>query len=181
MHDSLANPSIAERQPNGDLLVQYRINDHRVGYLVATQTKDLIAVRTFLFLTMQRTPEGKALEKRLGLTREEIDYLGLHEMARFMQTDLKDDAQLRRMLEQCGCGHLFELAEENGAPLASGIFPPPKPFAAELRQYLGMKESTAAEGSPARAEVSPARAEVSPARAEGPPARAEGSHSPLAA
>jgi hypothetical protein len=86
---------------------------------------------------MAQTPEGRMLEKRLKLTRDEITYLRLHELSRFTQTDLKDDPQLRALLSECGCGHLFELAEDEHAlvPTARTTI---TPMAAELKQYVGL-------------------------------------------
>jgi hypothetical protein len=135
MHESLNKPTIVQMQPDGDLLVAMKIADRRVGYLVVTPMRDLVAVRTFLFLTMSRTPEGRMLERRLKLTRDEIDYLRLHELSRYTRTDLKDDAELRELLSECGCGQLFTLAEED--ILENAEFHP-TPFAAELKRYIGL-------------------------------------------
>ncbi|HZZ45211.1 MAG TPA: hypothetical protein VFE58_19900 [Tepidisphaeraceae bacterium] len=135
MYESLKKPTIVEKLPDGGLLVAMAIADQRVGYLVVTPMRDLVAVRTFLFLTMSRTPEGKMLERRLKLTRDEIDYLRLHELSRYTRTDLKDDAALRKLLSECGCGPLFALAEEDR--LADAELRP-TPFAADLKRYVGI-------------------------------------------
>jgi hypothetical protein len=135
MHESLAKPKIVSRLNGDELLVAYEVLGKRLGYLVVTAGDGFVGVRTFLFLTMARTPEGKMLEKRLKLTRDEVSYLRLHELSRFTQTDLKDDPELRRMLSECGCGHLFELAEEE---LALAPARPIVPLAAELKQYVGL-------------------------------------------
>jgi hypothetical protein len=92
----------------------------------------LVAVRTFKFLTMENTPEARLLRERLRLTRRDVDWLGLHELAAFTQTDLCDDPVLRPLMEACGCGHLFALAEAGEGAFA----PEPKPFAVEMRRYL---------------------------------------------
>jgi hypothetical protein len=116
--------------------VAYEVQGKRLGYLVVTAGEGFVGVRTFLFLTMAQTPEGRLLEKRLKLTRDEVAYWRLHELSRFTQTDLKDDPQLRRLFTECGCGHLFELAEDAHAlaPTAGRI----TPVAAELKQYVGV-------------------------------------------
>lgn len=130
LYQSLAQPNIVERQGD-DLLVEFRVRESRLGYLVVTPLADVIAVRTFLFLTMQNTPEGRRLEKRLHLTRREINWLGLHELAAFTQTDLKCDPELCALLDACGCGHLLDLHDADFAPQ-------PKAFAEEMRKYLRM-------------------------------------------
>jgi hypothetical protein len=135
MHESLKKPTIAEKLPDGDLLVAMTIADRRVGYFVVTPMRDLVAVRTFLFLTMSRTPEGNILKQRLKLTRDEIDYLRLHELSRYTRTDLKDDPVLRELLSECGCGQLLALAEED---LLADAELRPTPFAADLKRYVGI-------------------------------------------
>ena len=80
------------------------MQEKRLGYLVVTAGDGWVGVRTFLFLTMAQTPEGKLLEKALKLTRDEVTYWRLHELSRFTQTDLKDDPQLRNCLVNAGAG-----------------------------------------------------------------------------
>src|SRR6202012_3373976 len=107
---SLEGPHIIERQGK-DWFVEFRIEKKRMGYLVVTPLRDLIAVRTFLFLTMDRTPESRLLKKKLRLSRPEISWLGLHELSAFTKTDLKDDLELGGLFRECGCGQLFETGE----------------------------------------------------------------------
>lgn len=136
MHESLKSPKIVSRLSGGDLLVAYEVLGKRLGYLVVTAGEGFVGVRTFLFLTMAQTPEGRLLEQRLRLTRDEVTYWRLHELSRFTQTDLKDDPALRQLFSECGCGHLFELNENAYvlAPSAGRI----TPIAAELKQYVGV-------------------------------------------
>src|SRR5690242_5795450 len=84
--------------------------------LKVTPLAEMAVVRTFKFLTMENTPEARKLHQRLKLTRRDVDWLRLHELAAFTQTDLKDDPELRPLMEACGCGHLFTLAEGDYAP-----------------------------------------------------------------
>jgi hypothetical protein len=127
---SLEEPNIVERYGN-DFLVEYRLRECRMGYLIATLLERAVVVRTFKFLTMQGTPEARKLEKRLGLSRGDIDWLRLHELSSFTKTDLRQDTNLRALLTQCGCGQLFELDAESCAQI-------PQSAAAEMRRYLGM-------------------------------------------
>lgn len=138
--ESLAEPRIVERQESGggghDLLVEYRVKDYRLGYLVVTPLDDLVAVRTFKFLTMQHTPEARMLERQLRLKRRDVDWLGLHELTAFTKTDLSDDPVLRPLLDACGCGHLFALAREDRDDGGIDYAPQPKALAAEVKRYL---------------------------------------------
>lgn len=137
LYQSLADPLIVERCGGAggavaaggqqDLLVEYRIREHRIGYLVVTPLEDLIAVRTFKFLTMEHTPEARLLNKQLRLTRRDVDWLGLCDLSTFTQTDLRNDPVLRPLLEACGCAHLFVLAEENTAYTTTPRSPRPSP------------------------------------------------------
>ncbi len=136
MYQSLMTPKIVSRLSADELLVAFEVQGDRLGYLVVTAKDGLVAVRTFLFLTMSNTPEGRMLEKRLKLTRDELTYLRMHELSRFTQTDLKDDPKLSALLRECGCGHLLELAEDEYM-LHPGATQP-KAFATELKQYVGM-------------------------------------------
>ena len=135
LHESMRRPTIVSRLSGGDLLVAYEVQGKRLGYLVVTAGEGFVGVRTFLFLTMAQTPEGRLLERRLKLTRNEVQYWRLHELSRYTQTDLKDDPELRQLFSECGCGHLFELNEDAGAlaPAAGRI----TSIAAELKQYVG--------------------------------------------
>lgn len=134
LFQSLKEPRIIERQ-GADLLVEYRIKEHRLGYLVVTPLKDqggLLVVRTFKFLTMEHTPEARLLKKRLRLQRPDVEWLGLDDLTAFTKTDLRNDPLLRVMLSECGCGHLFELSMWSDQDFS----PQSKPFAAEMRRYL---------------------------------------------
>ena len=49
---------------------------------------DFIFVRTFLFLTMQGTPEAKCLREKLGLSRSDIEYYKLDHFFTLSHSDL---------------------------------------------------------------------------------------------
>jgi len=134
--ESLHDPRIAEcpGTTGRDLLVEYRICEQKIGYLVLSVLRDVAVVRTFLFLTMEGTPEGQMLRSRLRVSRREVDWLGLSELATFTQTDLRNDSVLRPILESCGCGHLFDLHKV----AAIGAPPQAKPVAEEMRRFLRM-------------------------------------------
>jgi hypothetical protein len=137
LYESLKNPRIVERTRE-DLLVEYRIQQDRLGYLIVTPLADCAVVRTFKFLTMENTPEARLLNKELRLTRRDVDWLGLQEMSAFTQTDLGSDPVLRPIMERCGCGHLFELSKMSADEFAPKITPQPRALAAEMKKYLRM-------------------------------------------
>ena len=132
--DSLAEPNVVERQ-GGDLLVEYRIRQWRLGYLIATRARDengqiCLAVRTFKLMTMGNMPEARKLERKLKLSRMDVNWLNLHDLKTFTHSDLRNDPVLRPLLEACGFGPLFELAD------AQNFAPQPSELAAEVRRYL---------------------------------------------
>jgi hypothetical protein len=130
LNESLNEPYIVDRQGD-DLLIEYRLKEYRVGYLVVTMLDEMAVVRTFKFLTMEGSPEARMLHQRLGLTRRDVDWLRLSELSAFTQTDLRQDEELRSIFEECGCGHLF-------SPDLADCVPSSQSYAADLRRYLRM-------------------------------------------
>jgi hypothetical protein len=103
-----------------------------MGYFSCLRLGETVLIRTFLFLTMQGTPEARLLRKRLRLSRSDIEYNELDDFKTFLLSDIKLDPVLVQLFEECGCGHLFdfrnpELREEI---VRKGI-------AESLRRFLG--------------------------------------------
>ena len=95
-------------QDQGCFLVEFRVHGLKLGYLLARIIDDHVLLQTFLFLTMDGTPEGTELWQRLRLSRHDKTYLGLDSIDAFAATDLRKDACLVSLLDQCKCGHLFD-------------------------------------------------------------------------
>jgi hypothetical protein len=128
--ESLRSPVLYRSEEGKDFLVEYRIEDHKFGYLVGQRLHDVVAIRTFLFLTMDGTPEGRALHRRLRLSRGDKAYLGLDDLGTFALTDVKNDAELVAILNDCGCGHLCKCTYTNDL-VKHG-------YAQEMRRYLSL-------------------------------------------
>lgn len=129
--ESMKELAVIKEIGRGNLMVEFRIQEHRIGYLVVTPRADAVIVRTFLFLTMDQTTAAKLLHKKLRLTRGDREYLGLHELAAFTNTDLRTDPVLRPLMEKCGCGHLFKLVEAT-----DDLAPKPTALAEKMKKYL---------------------------------------------
>lgn len=114
-------------------MLAYTDDRNRFGYFPFTVSDDgeRVVLTTFLFLTMQGTPEYRLLGERLGLSRADIEYHRLDRAERFFQTDLCLDKDLAGRLGECGLGHLLEPAGDFDPLLLRGV-------AAELRKYLGL-------------------------------------------
>jgi hypothetical protein len=138
---SLIEPKVARGCGGGDVLVEYRFDVRKVGYLVLSRVGDRALVRTFLLLTMAGTPEGDRLGRRLRLTRDEARWLGLHRLSSLAASDVRDDAELVAILAECGCGQLAEVARGvDFITVATG-------YAAELRKYIGLASAAAVENA----------------------------------
>jgi len=107
-YQSLEDPTLVRTGPK-EWLVDFRFGDMRLGYFTAVEIEGRILITTFLFLTMRDTPEGKRIREVLGLRAEQVEWLRLDALPYFTQSDVAQDSQLRAVLTECGCGHLFEL------------------------------------------------------------------------
>ena len=135
LHDllwqSLRQPEFVGRDSSTDrLLVIYRLAQHRLGYLACRVLRDKVVVETFLFLTMDGTPEGQKLRERLRLRRPDREYLGLDEIGTFLASDIQEDEELVAILSDCGCGHLFKMLKE------PSVGDSVRGYASDLRRYL---------------------------------------------
>jgi len=140
LHDhlwqSLREPVLTPMRGQKDkYLVEYNFWRHKLGYLVAHRVDDAILIETFLFLTMDGTPEGDALHKKLSLARRDKKALGLDKIHTFLLTDIQFDRELVHLLKECGCGHLFKILKS---------LPEERCFtgyAEKLRKHLGLVSS----------------------------------------
>jgi hypothetical protein len=132
--DSLEQPKLIA-ETTGEYLVEFRFGGRRLGYFVAVKLADRVVLKTFLFLTMQGTPESEKLRQRLKLHRSDIEHIELDKLETFLMGDIQGDPQLVRILEACGCGPL--LALRNPDSLSQAV----KECAADIRKYLRIDES----------------------------------------
>lgn len=101
-------------------------------HLVVQQLPDKVLVKTFLFLTMQGTPEARKLRQRSKLCRPDIEYNRLDKLETYAFTDLRQDADLVRIINECGCGSLLDVLDA----LQLVDFQFPLGYARELKEYL---------------------------------------------
>ena len=107
---ALERPEGLHRSRDG-YLVDVWIGPHKVGYLVAQVLPRMVFIKTFLFLTMQGTPESELLRGKLGLGRSDVERYKLDEFHTLTGTDIIKDPLLARVLGECGCGHLLSLVD----------------------------------------------------------------------
>jgi len=69
-----------------------------IGYFTFLIRGDDIIINTFLPLVGDNTPEGKKLQKRLSLSREEIVFLGMDKISFFSRVDFDQIPELKQAL-----------------------------------------------------------------------------------
>jgi hypothetical protein len=117
---------------HGQTLASYFIDGKKAGYLPVTVENGRVVVDTFLFLTMDGTPESKRLYDKLKIQRKDREFIGWDSIETFLLSDLREDGCLRKILADCGCGHLFDLAQGGVLPhLIRGS-------AEQARKYLNL-------------------------------------------
>lgn len=127
---SLAAPVVAARDGDALFVKFVLFGEFHIGHLVTRPIPAGALVTTFLFLTMQSTPEYYRLRAALQLRRPDVEYVGLDDLRSFVNSDLADDPELAEVFRTCGCGDLLKLRTEeqlDRSPLRAGT----------LRRYLG--------------------------------------------
>jgi hypothetical protein len=130
--DSLAAARLGPTEGADGFLVDAGPPARKLGYFVVEIYADFVFVRTFLFLTMQGTPEAKCMRQKLGLSRKDIEYYKLDSYFTLACSDLGDDPALRQALAECGCDYLLDFSDHS-KPL-SWL----KRYRDPLRQELGL-------------------------------------------
>jgi len=127
--DALREPRTIVQDMPGKFLIEYRFVELKVGYLAATLLEGKLILTTFLFLTMDGTPEGRKLKEVLHIKRQELAYNKLDDIKTFTHTDVLENSTLATIFKECGCGDLIKLRERKGDTVDT-------PFAAEIKKYL---------------------------------------------
>ena len=99
------NPVVLLR--DADLLIEYRIEGLKIGYVVATRQKDTIVIRTFLFLTFNGTPEGRKLSDITGLGKLDKRYLAIDKLSTFLSSDILQNPVVADIFSRAGCSDLL--------------------------------------------------------------------------
>jgi hypothetical protein len=120
-------------ETNGRFLLECYFSGCKIGYFVCQVVNNAICITTFLFLTMDGTPEGDKFQSRLRVGRLDKQYLGLDNLDAFLNSDLQSDSRLVELMHKCGCGHIFELKSR------VTYYRESVKIADEMRRYLKMK------------------------------------------
>jgi hypothetical protein len=93
----------------GRILIEYRVDKFKAGYLRADIINGSILIRTFLFLTNNGTPEGKKLEQMTGLGKLDKKYLAIDKLSAFMSSDIRSNEAVMEIIRKAGCENLLDL------------------------------------------------------------------------
>jgi hypothetical protein len=99
----------------------------------------MLLLRTFLFLTNTGTPEGKKLDKLLGIRKIDKQYLELDTAYAFMNTDLLNSPWLCDLLVEAGCEQLCDIAADTMEDSRKAG------YALDAARYLGLPETVYSE------------------------------------
>ena len=131
---SLKDPTIVEYK-DGIGLLEFTHANKKFGYFVFNLIDDMLILRTFLFLTNSGTPEGKKIDKLLGIRKIDKQYLALDTAYTFMHTDLLNSPWLCDLLVEAGCEQLCDMATD-------GMVDNRKTgYALDAVRYLGLPET----------------------------------------
>lgn len=134
---ALENPRVA-RTKSGQQLIEFYYNSKKLGYLAFDLIGTNLIIRTFLFLTMDGTPEGEALQDMLGICAEDKKYLAIDRLSTFIISDIKSNPEVKQHFINAGCGQLFEWKD-----IDYSMFHEVKQ-ATMIQSYLGLHQAPAA-------------------------------------
>ena len=97
---------------DGRYLIEYRIGESKIGYMVGEYIAGAILLKTFLFITNNGTPEGRKLYELYGLGKLDKKYLMLDKLSSYIRSDIGNNEKLRGLLEQTGCAGLLNIEED---------------------------------------------------------------------
>lgn len=129
------------KMKDGQFMVEYRLYDIKVGYLVVSIQDDVILIRTFLLITNTGTPEGALLHEQLGLEKLDRQYLGIDRLTTFLYSDILEHDDLCDMFRKANCESLMDIKKK----LEQDWFWQQKgehiELAIRMRDYLKKRES----------------------------------------
>lgn len=112
----------------GRFLIPFVLFGWKLGYFVFEVFRDKVVIVTFLFLTMDGTPESAKLKAQWKLQKLDKKTLQIDDLKVLLMSDIKNDPNLVKLFEDCGCGHLFKVAKAEVQPVLG--------YAEDIRKYL---------------------------------------------
>jgi len=109
--NSLATPKVILYK--GKLLIEYRIGEDKIGYLVGEVEDGALIIRTFLFLLNEGTPEGEKFNQLTKLTKVDAQYLSIDKMSSFYSPEIAANERIKNLLIESGCESLLNVYTQN--------------------------------------------------------------------
>jgi hypothetical protein len=98
---------------HGDkFLVEFRIEELKVGYLLCEVLHGMVLIRTFLFITNSGTPEGDKLAALTNLQREDRKYLAIDNLRSLLGSDILENDTISKLFQQAGCQSILDLCSK---------------------------------------------------------------------
>lgn len=113
LYFALDKPVYYPSDDSRDMLVELWIRNQKVkiGYFVVSRTPNEIIIKTFLFITMHKTPEGRKLNEHLRMSRPDFDFHRLERYSTLAHSDITTHPTLRPIWEKCGFGGLLSMID----------------------------------------------------------------------
>lgn len=98
------------KRPDGTVLIPCILPDTsgsdrgviKLGYFIAEKCEQGWVIMTFLFLTMDGSPEFSKLREKLRMSRLDVDYHKLDRLSTFLETDLLSDPRVSKIFDEIG-------------------------------------------------------------------------------
>jgi len=102
LQESFDKPKVIKDEYSNYYL-EYRIRNLKVGYFLLDIIDGIIIIRTFLFLTNNGTPEGKELQKLIGIQKLDKEFLNIDKLSTFSKNDFSKNKEIKNILIDSGC------------------------------------------------------------------------------
>jgi hypothetical protein len=108
--DNYKKPNLIKLRDH-KMMLEFKLFDFKIGYLVISVLEGVILVRTFLMMTSTATPEGKILHEQLGLQKLDNKYLGIDKLHTFLNSDILENEDICELFIKAGCESLIDLCK----------------------------------------------------------------------
>jgi hypothetical protein len=93
-------------------LMEYRMMDHKIGYVVAELTNDILLLRSFRLVTHSSTPEGAKLQELAKEHEEYKNFLLIDNLRPIIEYGLINHNIISRIFCKAGCKPLMDFCRQ---------------------------------------------------------------------
>lgn len=95
----------------GYILIPFVVRRIKMGYFMATIVKDVLLIRTFLFITHGSTPEGDRLRALTGMQKQDLAYWRIDRLSTFYGMKDSDIENLRDIFQKAGAEDILKVKD----------------------------------------------------------------------